>query len=45
MFFSRLSYCSSDEEISASLDDNFDCEEELNYSDDYEIEQVNKCLK
>ena len=43
--FSRLLYCSSDEEISASLDDNFNCEEELDYSDDYENEQVNKCLK
>ena len=40
----RLSYCSSDEEISASLDDNFNCEEELDYSDDYENEQVTKCM-
>ena len=29
--------CSSDEEISASLDGNFNCEEELDYSDDYEV--------
>ena len=43
--FSRLLYRSSDEESSASLDDNFNCEEELDYSDDYENEQVNKCLK
>ena len=33
----RLFCCSSDEEISASLDGNSNCEEELDYSDDYEV--------